>query len=108
MESTWLSCRKSSIKPPYKQVKDVYGTTNNLAVGILIVINSGMFYQRMSSTLGKKCVRYEEIKESVLVFFEDRTKEFDGILIGSDEQNKYSPDRLIELCGNALFQRILG
>ncbi|CAI2169889.1 19033_t:CDS:2 [Funneliformis geosporum] len=85
---------------------------------------------------GKKCIRYEETKDGVLVMFDDGSQEFCDILVGADGINspvrkqrlpelqifdygitnvvaniavpKHFMDRFIKLQGNCLLQKTLG
>ena len=86
------------LKPPFKQVKDVYEieTISNQFLTEIIT-----YRDRLRDVLlggvpvqwGKKCIGYEETKEGVWVFFDDGSREFCDILVGADGIN--SPGKLL-------------
>jgi hypothetical protein len=74
--------------PPHKQIKDIHelAVTPAFITGHRDKLRT-VLARNVPVQWGKKCVRYEETKEGVWVFFEDGTREFCDILVGSDGIN---------------------
>ncbi|PKB92017.1 hypothetical protein RhiirA5_508423, partial [Rhizophagus irregularis] len=74
------------LKPPTKQVKDVYevaNTTNSLSTIITYRDRlRDILLENVPVQWGKKCIGYEETDDGVWVLFEDGSKEFCDILVG--------------------------
>ncbi|CAB5192792.1 uncharacterized protein OCT59_029808 [Rhizophagus irregularis] len=79
------------LKPPTKQVKDVYevaNTTNSLSTIITYRDRlRDILLENVPVQWGKKCIGYEETDDGVWVLFEDGSKEFCDILVGADGVN---------------------
>jgi hypothetical protein len=75
-------------KPPLKKVENIYELAN---YHTLYLAYRDKLRDVLSGNVpiqwGKKFIGYEETKEGVWVFFEDGTREFCDILIGSDGVN---------------------
>jgi 2-polyprenyl-6-methoxyphenol hydroxylase-like FAD-dependent oxidoreductase len=79
------------LRPPSKQVKDVYEVANT-SVGFSAIITyrdrlRDVLLENVPVQWGKKCIGYEETDDGVWVFFEDGSKEFCDILVGADGVN---------------------
>ena len=85
---------KILLKPPSKQVKDVY-ELEKVSSGFSAIIT---YRDRLRDVLSenvpiqwdKKCIGYEETEEGVWVFFKDGSQEFCDILVGADGINSPS------------------
>ncbi|CAG8568632.1 9161_t:CDS:2 [Rhizophagus irregularis] len=120
------------LKPPTKQVKDVYevaNTTNSLSTIITYRDRlRDILLENVPVQWGKKCIGYEETDDGVWVLFEDGSKEFCDILVVRKQKlpelqifdygitmiiadvaaPKNLLDRLIKLNGNGTFQETVG
>ncbi|CAB4473857.1 unnamed protein product [Rhizophagus irregularis] len=79
------------LRPPDKQVKDVFEAAN-LSVGSSIIITyrdklRHVLLENVPVQWGKKCINYEETDDGVWILFEDGSKEFCDILVGADGIN---------------------
>ncbi|GBC48533.2 hypothetical protein GLOIN_2v1776359 [Rhizophagus irregularis DAOM 181602=DAOM 197198] len=79
------------LRPPDKQVKDVFEAAN-LSVGSSIIITyrdklRHVLLENVPVQWGKKCISYEETDDGVWILFEDGSKEFCDILVGADGIN---------------------
>ncbi|CAB4379165.1 unnamed protein product [Rhizophagus irregularis] len=126
------------LRPPTKQVKDIYEVANS-NFSIIIAYRDRLrdvLLENVPVQWGKKCIGYEETDDGVWVLFEDGSKEFCDILVGADGVNspvrkqklpelqifdygitmiitdvavpKNLLDRLIKLNGNGTFQETVG
>ncbi|EXX76717.1 hypothetical protein RirG_030540 [Rhizophagus irregularis DAOM 197198w] len=126
------------LRPPTKQVKDIYEVANS-NFSIIIAYRDRLrdvLLENVPVQWGKKCIGYEETDYGVWVLFEDGSKEFCDILVGADGVNspvrkqklpelqifdygitmiitdvavpKNLLDRLIKLNGNGTFQETVG
>ncbi|CAB4409572.1 unnamed protein product [Rhizophagus irregularis] len=79
------------LRPPSKQVKDIYEVAN-LTTSFSIIITyrnrlRDVLLENVPVQWGKKCIGYEETNDGVWVLFEDGSKEFCDILVGADGVN---------------------
>ncbi|PKK72593.1 FAD/NAD(P)-binding domain-containing protein [Rhizophagus irregularis] len=79
------------LRPPSKQVKDIYEIAN-LTTSFSIIITyrnrlRDVLLENVPVQWGKKCIGYEETDDGVWVLFEDGSKEFCDILVGADGVN---------------------
>ncbi|RGB42772.1 hypothetical protein C1646_750516 [Rhizophagus diaphanus] len=79
------------LRPPSKQVKDIYEVAN-LTTSFSIIITyrnrlRDVLLENVPVQWGKKCIGYEETDDGVWVLFEDGSKEFCDILVGADGVN---------------------
>jgi hypothetical protein len=84
------------LKPPVKQVKNVYEMENSDSFSAIIAyrdrLRDDILLENVPVQWGKKCIGYEETEEGVWVCFEDDSREFCDILVGADGIN--SPGKL--------------
>ncbi|CAB4379164.1 unnamed protein product [Rhizophagus irregularis] len=79
------------LRPPSKQVKDIYEIAN-LTTSFSIIITyrnrlRDVLLENVPVQWGKECIGYEETDDGVWVLFEDGSKEFCDILVGADGVN---------------------
>jgi hypothetical protein len=79
------------LKPPCKQVKDVYEVETISGFAAILTyrdkLRDDVLLENVPVQWGKKCIGYEETEEGVWVLFEDGSQEFCDILVGADGVN---------------------